>query len=64
MTTPVASPRSSASSSSVGTRPAATPVCSPRATLASTPSTPYRVFTPEIMAVIVPAESGTCLSVL
>jgi hypothetical protein len=63
-TTPVASPRSSASSSRVGTRLVATLSKCPRRMRSSTPSTPVRVFTPVIIAVIVPAESGTCESVV
>ena len=62
--TPVARPSSSARSSNVGTAPLRDAAQSPRGTEASTDSTPDRVFTPVISALMVPAESGVCASVL
>ena len=64
VTTPVAMPRASASSNRVRSLWPATASWSPRWTLASTEITPARVFTPVTIAVIVPAESGTCWFVL
>ena len=61
---PVASPAASASSKSVGTDSAAVFSQSPRAREGPTLSTPARVFKPVTMADMVPAESGTCWSVL
>ena len=64
VTMPVARPRCSACSKSVGSRPALAAAASPTATVSSSPSTPARVFAPERIAVMVPAESGTCWLVL
>ena len=62
--TPVARPLISASSVAVSNSLPATVEHTPRSIFSLTPITPTSVFTPEIIAVIVPAESGVCASTL
>ena len=61
---PVDKPLISANSSAVITSLPATVEQSPRSMSSSTPITPTSVFKPDIMAVMVPAESGVCASTL
>ena len=61
---PVDLPAISASSNAVTSSLPATVLHSPRSISSSTPITPTSVFTPLIMAVMVPAESGVCASTL
>ena len=64
VTTPVAMPASRASSSTLSRLRSASRPQSRRGSDWSTLTTPARVFTPVAMAVMVPAESGVCMSVL
>ena len=64
VTTPVARPWLAASCHNVSSGAASAPAQSPRAACWPMLSTPARVFTPVAIAVIVPAESGVCESVL
>ena len=64
VTTPVAMPLLEASSHSVSMGAASAPAQSLRAALWPMLSTPARVFTPVAIALMVPAESGVCESVL
>ena len=64
VTTPVAMPLAEASSHSVAIGAASAPAQSPRFAPWPMLSTPARVFTPVAIALMVPAESGVCESVL
>ncbi len=64
VTMPVAIPASAACSHRVERRPSSRPVQSPKYIDWSTLISPARVFAPVAIALIVPAESGVCWSVL
>ena len=64
VTTPVAKPACFASVNALATGCVRPPSQSPRSGIWPTARKPMRVFTPVIMAVMVPAESGVWLSVL